>query len=476
MVYRRGRYYRTISESNSQGHERGKTISVGNPSSPMLDNSEMADPESSSAMAAASRDLSEAYQVPLEVYDELEKATTPEQRTEIVLRLIEEHPHGRLVLSAREGRRLNLEGIDLCQDTLRNRFESLAKESPWWYDTLQGANLGFAEIQGANLENADLQGANMELANLQGAKLRGANLRGANLELAKLQGTNLQGATLGLAKLQGAYLQEAYLQGANLQGAKLQGANLQRANLQGAKLQAAKLQGVDLSLCVLDHTFFCNAWLDRTRLQWEQIGGAIGEEAEAKNNLQDLTSRALRFRDAKRGYLVLKQNFDDLGDYDASSKAYRKERRMERMEIWLQARVAFSEIRLWASLKGLIATLSDLFVAGLCDYGESVWRVVGWIAALLLVIGPVIVTILGGLRWPEDSAQYLFGLTSPILRTTYSYFQYFLYILDAFTTASFSRLEPVNDFVRLASGLIAFIGIVLAGLLGFVAGNRIRRS
>jgi hypothetical protein len=44
------------------------------------------------------------------------------------------------------------------------------------------------------------------------------------------------------------------------------------------------------------------------------------------------------------------------------------------------------------------------------------------------------------------------------------------------TTASFSGLQPINDAVKLTSGFFAILGIFLSGLLGFVAGNRIRRS
>jgi hypothetical protein len=58
----------------------------------------------------------------------------------------------------------------------------------------------------------------------------------------------------------------------------------------------------------------------------------------------------------------------------------------------------------------------------------------------------------------------------------YVYTQLLLYTLDAFTTANFAVLQPANEVARLLSGLFAIVGIFLTGLLGFVAGNRIRRS
>src|SRR3712207_2710269 len=69
----------------------------------------------------------------------------------------------------------------------------------------------------------------------------------------------------------------------------------------------------------------------KTPLWREQFGedALIGEELQAKEPSGD---RAYRYRRAKQGYLALKQNFDDLGDYDAVNWAYRKERRMRKCE------------------------------------------------------------------------------------------------------------------------------------------------
>ena len=194
MVYRRGRYYKTVLESNSQDHTRRKTKGVVHLDSPILDNGEKADLEPRSNPPTADMGLTEAYQVPVEVYDELEKATS-EQRTEIVLRLIEGHPHGRLELSASEERRVNLQGINLSRDMLQIRRESLANKPPWWSNIFRGADLHRADLHDVNLRDADLQGANLQNANLQGAFLEDAKLIGATLQGAKFQGATLQGTT-----------------------------------------------------------------------------------------------------------------------------------------------------------------------------------------------------------------------------------------------------------------------------------------
>jgi hypothetical protein len=90
--------------------------------------------------------------------------------------------------------------------------------------------------------------------------------------------------------------------------------------------------------------------------------------------------------------------------------------------------------------------------------------------------GPALVGWQGQLKWPEGNYNIYFGLPTPWQQWRYAYIQNVLYMLDTFTTADFAQLEPANDTVRLISGFLAMIGIFLVGLLGFVVGNRIRRS
>jgi hypothetical protein len=51
-----------------------------------------------------------------------------------------------------------------------------------------------------------------------------------------------------------------------------------------------------------------------------------------------------------------------------------------------------------------------------------------------------------------------------------------LYSGGAFTTFGVDTLRPANDLIRFLSILESMVGIALTGLLGFVLGNRIRRS
>ena len=123
---------------------------------------------------------------------------------------------------------------------------------------------------------------------------------------------NFQGAVLGLADFRDAIIQEC--------------------NFEGALFNSARLQEANLSSSKLSYIYLSAAYLDRTRLRYEQLAGAIGEEVEAWQMPLGGTRevRASWYNKAKYGYLLLKQNFDDLGDYEAASWAYRKERRMEK--------------------------------------------------------------------------------------------------------------------------------------------------
>ena len=370
----------------------------------------------------------------------------------------------------------NLEGASLAWANLQR---AILKEI-----NLQGANLSSAKLQGAKLKGVNLQGtillgvnlegADLRHANFRGVKLQHANLRNANLQgatlvradllKADLLGANLQGATLVSANLQGANLSRANLQEANLAGANLQQGDLDDAKLQNADLRQAELQRVDLSNATITHIYISNAWLDKTRLWHKQLGGAIGEDLAGE------------YEQAKHGYLALKQNFGDLGDYDAVNWAYRKERRMEKLEARQNARDALAMHEWQESAANCAKFISDQLVEWLCDYGESVWRVMGWMAAIILIIGPVLFGLWGKFDWVGNNRDTYFNLPTYWQQQVYAYFQLVLYTVDTFTTANFADLEPINDFTRLASSCLAMLGIFLAGLLGFVAGNRIRQS
>jgi hypothetical protein len=220
----------------------------------------------------------------------------------------------------------------------------------------------------------------------------------------------------------------------------------------------ANLQRVDLLNCAsLVHISIENAWLDHTRLRREQLGGAIGEELDAKNKQLPAQKRAKRYASAKHAYLALKQNFDDLGDYNASSWAYIKERKMEKWEAFYsgsRGKFIADQLTEWVSL-----------------YGEGPWRVI--ISLVIVWLG---FALIYGLTygvwgpWQEiDIGRIRYITTDPIDLLSFS--------LGAMVTHPPTDLEARSIwFMRVLMPLEALLGIFLAGLLGFVAGNRIRRS
>jgi uncharacterized protein YjbI with pentapeptide repeats len=415
---------------------------------------------------------------------------SPAERVGVVLRLIESDAEGRLVVPSEGGTAVALDGIDLSADVLCTRFDPAAPP-PWWDAVRRGIDLRRADLRGASLRGARLTGANLEGANMAGADLAGADLdgallegadltgafaedarlRGARLRFAELGGAALEGAKLAGADLwgarlvkadldrsdlSGANLTEADLRDARLQGSDLQGAALTGANLAGAVLRDAKLQAVSLAGCDLTGAHFADAWLDRTRLLREQLGGAIGEELAGEYEL------------ARRGYLALERNFDEIGETDASSWAYRRKRRMQKFAARGRAREALAARDLRAAAWPALEYLSHLLTEWVCDYGESIPRVLLSMVVLFAAFA------------------VLYGATGSVVRqdeagggrvVTWRADDLALYSLTAMISPGNppENLFASGNAAQLLTGAQSFLGIFLIGLLGFVAGNRIRR-
>jgi uncharacterized protein YjbI with pentapeptide repeats len=473
---------------------------------------------------------SEKYQAPAQAYERLATAS-PLERTELVLRLIEQHPQGRLELPARDGLQAVLDGADLSRSSLEGRMAQAPVGAPWWDAERRGAGLRRADLRGAglslvNLQAADLaesdlrqallrganlQGARLEEANLQGADLAGADLRGAVLsgselggamledanllgaslrfvhgagavfETANLQGADLWGARLEGAVLAGADLRNATLAEADLRGADLTGADLRGAALGQADLRGARLQGADLRGAILTRVNFEGAVLKDAKLQGMVLsdcnlthvhvsGAAIDKSQFRREQLGDAIGEELagRHEEARLGYLALERYFSDLGDPDAVSWAYRKRRRMQKRAAWEKARAA----RDWRGAAAWYAKYTgDQLTEWLSDYGESAPRVLGCMLGVYLLF------------------LLLYALTGSVVRVTYtptgevsrvptqSLADLAVFTLFSMITSSQppAGLLPADEYARLLTGVQALLGMVLTGLLGFVLGNRMRR-
>ncbi len=338
---------------------------------------------------------------------------------------------------------------------------------------LEGAALGAANLNGAMLEDADLRGATMRFADLTGALLEGANLRGAdlwggNLSDAHCEGADLTDATLTDANLAGvnltnallrnATLSQADLQGARLERADLSGANLRGVNLRDATLTEARLRDVDLSHCDLTHVHLAGAWLEKVRLRFEQLGGAIGEELDGE------------YEAARLGYLVLERNFHELGDSAAARWAYCRKRVMGKHEALRRAREAAAAHRWRSAVTECRDYAVDQLVEWVCGYGDSVARVLGSLLVIYLLFA-LIYLATGSIVRVDDT------VSPPVRITTHDPLDALIFSLLALTTSGSPAvvLQPSAKTVHLLTGLQALLGIGMTGLLGFVVGNRIRR-
>ena len=378
-------------------------------------------------------------------------------------------------------RRADLEGADLRGADLGGARLGKA--------VLATANLGGAELAATDLTGADLSKANLgkslcEEACFAGAKLRFADLRGAACEQAKfaradLWGADLTGAECGRADFRRAALTEATACGADFRGADLRGAVLTRADLRGAdlsradlrgahvvgadfrgaNLQHARLDGLDLTAVALEGVRLGGARLEGARVEWQQFGERLGEEIGG-----DVEA-------ARGGYLALERVFIALGDTAAASWAYQRRRRMEKRLAWNTACLRWAQRRPYASVKAAGAAAGDQGIEWLCNYGESVGRVLAVLAAVFVGFAA------------------LYGVTQSVVRVgpgpdgvevrqvTADPSDLAIFSLLALTTSGSPgvALQPRDQFVHLLTGLQALLGISLTGLLGFVVGNRIRR-
>ena len=462
----------------------------------------------------------------------IEAAGTPSERLAALLAWIEADPEGRLRLPSVPGRRLALHDLRLDSESLRPHSEASSQPPAWWHPD-GGASLRFAELRDADLHGADLTGADLTGADFTGAAMRSATLRNAQLEggvlndadlsgcdfsnlraseaqftNALLEDANFSGATLRFAKfsgalldgsnferadlwaarmdgveatdalMRGAVLQEATLEGADLTGVNLEGAELKKVNFRGAKLAGADLRGatlaradlegadltgailprVDLSSCNLRNVRLAGAWLESTRFSVEQLGDGLGEELAGE------------FEAARRGYLGLEQNFRGQGNPEAASWAYRRARRMGKRGAWHSMRDAIRARSLRTAPLLFVTWFGDAFAEWLCDYGESLARVLR--AYLVTLAGfAVLYGTTNSLLYTAEGGAERIGqpVHNPLELLGYSF-------LNMCTSgAPDVGLKPALHVVYFMSSVQYVLGVVLIGLFGYVLGNRLRR-
>ena len=327
---------------------------------------------------------------------------------------------------------------------------------------------GEANFSGALLEDADVRDAHLRFTDFRGATLDGANFDNADLWGSSFENASAERASFEKGRLDEAVLDKAEFPSANFNSASLRKAKLRQTDLRGATFRDCVLDGTDfaganltgavlpnvsLTTCNLTHTRFAGAWLERTRMQVHQLGGQVGEEAAG-----DLEA-------ALDSYIVLERNFLSLGSSEDVSWAYRRRRRVGRKLHLKQTVAAWKHKEYRRAAVTSLLWLGDVSAEWLCDYGESVTRVVR--AFLVIVVFfAVVYWLTGSLRVREGAAS-----THAFLAINYV-----LFSINSMTTVGTSEvaLRPAGELGMLLSSLQTIMGTILLGLFGFVLGARIR--
>jgi uncharacterized protein YjbI with pentapeptide repeats len=347
-----------------------------------------------------------------------------------------------------------LRGADLIGADLSG---SEAGEAEFSEALLEDARLVGARLRFARFDGAVMDGADFSDADLWGAVLENATAERAVFRAARLDEANLQRADLTGADFSAAILRRADLRGAVLRGAVLREATFDGADLSGADLTGAVLPYVVLTGCTLRHIRVAGAWLERTRLRADQLGGAIGEEVAGE------------FAAAREAYIELEQNFRALGSGEDARWAFLRRRRMGKRAQAGAARAAWRGGARIAAGRHAVGWAADVFTEQLCDYGESVPRVLRAFCVVLLAFAALYWATGALTPRPTASAWAAGGRATSALN-------YVLYSLDSMTTVGSGdvALQPGSELGVLLSSMETVLGTVLIGLFGFVLGARMR--
>lgn len=346
---------------------------------------------------------------------------------------------------------------------------------------LSGCNLSGVNLSKLNLEGIILGtlkiavvasieemtgGANLEGAVLERANFRKANFGRSNLKRAKFYHSDLSEATFWTADMEGADLRETNLTDANLYTAVLKDARLLGTCLKGANLNKANLVGAQLSIRDVGSKIIQESFEDYKKYyeRWYVT-------PDVKNRYKERDLK-IRYTHAIEIYLALKNAFLNAGRYDDASKAYFKERQLEKKTFapW-RAAIYYGEkihkgFRFWSikwwwfHIKYTMKWLIDWAAELSCGYGEKPLRNLS-LAALTLIIFPWLYRISGGIEVADSQMTWL---------------DYFIYSFGAFTTTGFSKYQPITPLAQILTSIEALTGISILALLMFTLGNRISRS
>ena len=202
---------------------------------------------------------------------------------------------------------------------------------------------------------------------------------------------------------------------------------------------------------------FSDAFLGNTQIERDQIENHILQE-ESKE-----------FSEAKKVYLLLKNNFHSIGQYEDESWAFKKEKDMER-----KSNCHFKTLHKW---------LWSCFLNAIYGYGEKPWNVIFSALAIIIIfallfsvtgIGNPEIIELKGTAIHQNSGNIVDLASKGFLKnSTVRNFPDSLYFsLITFTTLGYGDFRPLEGWGRILAGSEAFIGAFMMALFVYTFARR----
>ena len=351
---------------------------------------------------------------------------------------------------------------------------------------------GFLDLRGRDLSGRSFDERSLVRVRFaaSGEDAEPANLTGVSFRSSKLENVRFPRVQLDRNDFRGAELFDCDFRYVGCARSTFADSTIEWCDFYRAYFEATVFSRAELTRVSLDRAWLQGAIdLDRTAFEGPRDGPALVHEADAEtywrfleptaperlartasgDSIRDRLPTAVRNRRlrAAETYRSLSAVWTSAGQFDDATFAYIRGKELQRQH--LRARLAE---RLHGrrpaddTRRGVLRDLGGflgLSVARLvCNYGDSLGRIVLLVLALVLGFGTI--------YWASGAVESDAGATIHAWPTCV------LFSLEQVTTLTSPTLQPAGRAVELLGSLQTLIGVALLGLFGFVLGNKIRNS
>jgi uncharacterized protein YjbI with pentapeptide repeats len=255
-----------------------------------------------------------------------------------------------------------------------------------------------------------------------------------------------------------------------------------RNNIEIISLERAYLENIYLDIELVEGILidFTDASLKNTKIKKGQIENRVLQEKKKK------------FSEAQEIYLVLKNNFHTIGQYEDESWAYKKEKDMERLsqsfpyyKVTLKKenkKESFPIIK-WIQKGNFKKWITSAFSNMIYGYGERPWNVVKTALAIIIIfalsfsfigLGNPEIIELKGTAIHQNSENIVDLVSKGLLKNNViRYFPDSLYFSTiTFTTLGYGDFRPLEGWGRILAGSEAFIGAFMMALFVYTFARR----